>query len=250
MLDRAAFLRPIAHRGLHDARRGVIENTLPAIAAAVGKGYGVEFDLTPAANGLPAVFHDLTLDRLCVQRGPVARLGPSDLKAVRFRGSDAVGIPTFAECLEAVGGRAPLFVEIKSEWGPLNAAFLRQIAALTLDYSGPIALMSFDPAVVAAMSELAPGVPRGVVSGSYRGAGWWRRDISASRAHRLRMFAETPPGGADFFAYEVAALPTPATEYARRVRNLPLLTWTVRSAADRAKAAHWADAMIFESFEP
>ncbi|MGQ0457433.1 MAG: glycerophosphodiester phosphodiesterase family protein [Hyphomicrobium sp.] len=250
MLDRAAYLRPIAHRGLHDARRGVIENTMPAFAAAIAKGYGVECDLRPAANGLPAVFHDLTLDRLCVQRSPVARLGPSDLRSVRFRGSDAVGIPTFAEFLEFVGGRAPLFVEIKSEWGPLNAAFLRQIAALSLDYQGPIALMSFDPAVVAAMTDLAPGVPRGVVSGSYRGAGWWRREVSMARARRLREFAETPPGGADFYAYEVAALPTPATEYARRVRNLPLLTWTVRSTSDRAKAARWADAMIFEGFEP
>ncbi len=40
MLDRAAFLRPIAHRGLHDSKRGIIENTAPAFEAALAKGYG------------------------------------------------------------------------------------------------------------------------------------------------------------------------------------------------------------------
>ena len=33
MLDRARFLRPIAHRGLHDPARGVIENTAGAFDA-------------------------------------------------------------------------------------------------------------------------------------------------------------------------------------------------------------------------
>jgi glycerophosphoryl diester phosphodiesterase len=33
MRDRSAFLKPIAHRGLHDAAKGIIENTVPAFAA-------------------------------------------------------------------------------------------------------------------------------------------------------------------------------------------------------------------------
>jgi glycerophosphoryl diester phosphodiesterase len=35
-----------------------------------------------------------------------------------------------------------------------------------------------------------------------------------------------------------------------RALGLPLLTWTVRTAADRATAARWADQMIFEGFHP
>ena len=49
MLDRNAFLRPIAHRGLHDAAKGVIENTAAAFEAAIAKGYGIECDVRPAA---------------------------------------------------------------------------------------------------------------------------------------------------------------------------------------------------------
>ncbi|MFN0217552.1 MAG: glycerophosphodiester phosphodiesterase family protein [Hyphomicrobium sp.] len=250
MLDLEMYRRPIAHRGLHDASCGVIENTAPAFEAAIAKGFGIECDLRPAANGLPVVFHDLTLDRLCEQRGALARLGASNLKSLRFRGSPTTGVPSFAALLELVAGRTPLFVEIKSEWKAPDGAFLRQIAALALDYPGPIAIMSFDPAVVAAIRELAPGLPRGVVSGSYRGAGWRDRNLSFKRARALRTLSEMQPGDAHFFAYEVGALPTPATEYARRVRNLPVLTWTVRTEKDRARATQWADQIIFEGFEP
>ena len=70
MLDRKTFLRPIAHRGLHSAKRGIIENTEPAFAEAIAKGYGIECDLRPATGGLPIVFHDETLNRLVEGRGP------------------------------------------------------------------------------------------------------------------------------------------------------------------------------------
>ena len=48
MRDRSAFLKPIAHRGLHDAAKGVVENTVAAFEAAIAKGYGIECDVRPA----------------------------------------------------------------------------------------------------------------------------------------------------------------------------------------------------------
>ena len=63
-LDRAQFIRPIAHRGLHDRNAGIIENTGPAFLAAIEGGYGIECDLQPASDGTPMVFHDRALKRL------------------------------------------------------------------------------------------------------------------------------------------------------------------------------------------
>ena len=74
MLDRPTFLRPIAHRGLHDAAKGIVENTMPAFEAAIAKGYGIECDLQPAAGGTPLVFHDLELGRLTQGTGAVTEL--------------------------------------------------------------------------------------------------------------------------------------------------------------------------------
>jgi glycerophosphoryl diester phosphodiesterase len=249
MLDRAAFVRPIAHRGLHDAKRGVIENTAPAFEAAIAKGYGIECDVRPAAEGLPVVFHDRTIDRLIDGRGALAGFAKAELGRLRHR---ACGSPisTFASFLDLVSGRVPLLIEIKCEWTPPELDFLQQIASQAVAYRGPLALMSFDTDVMAAMRELAPQVPRGIVSGTYAGAGWYNRRISKKRAASLRDLLESGPVAPDFYAYDVKALPVAVTEYARRVQGLPLFTWTVRTAKDRETAKQWADAPIFEGFLP
>ncbi len=46
--------RPIAHRGLHDAASGIIENTASAFAAAVAGNYGIELDVQLCADGCPS----------------------------------------------------------------------------------------------------------------------------------------------------------------------------------------------------
>ena len=56
------------------------------------------------------------------------------------------------------------------------------------------------------------------------------------------------PVAPDFYAYQVSALPIPATQHAREVLGLPVFAWTVRTEADRRIAAAWADAPIFEGY--
>ena len=145
----------------------------------------------------------------------------------------------------------PLVVEIKSDWSLPNSTFIAEIARLASAHTGPIALMSFDPAVMSAIARHAPGIPRGIVSGRYRdadGTPWWPQ-LSRSRMFRLRHLLDDDGAPPDFYAYEVGALPTLATRLARW-RNLPLLTWTVRTDADRRRAARHADAPIFEGYLP
>lgn len=252
MLDRAAFMRPIAHRGLHDAANRRIENTAPAFEAAMAAGYGIECDLRPAAGGVPIVFHDRTLERLIEGQGAVEAVTGSDLKRLRYKGQ-ATRILTFAELLDLVAGRAPLLIEVKSEWEAPGAAFLGAIAKLAASYSGPLALMSFDPAVMAALRSLAPAVPRAIVSGAYKddaGETWWRDKIDEERAYRLANLLESGPVAPDFYAYHVKALPTAVTRFVREALGLPLFTWTVRTEEDRRTAAQWADAPIFEGYLP
>jgi glycerophosphoryl diester phosphodiesterase len=250
MLDRAAFLRPIAHRGLHDAKGGIVENTRPAFEAAIAAGYGIECDIRPIRRGVPVVFHDETLQRLIGPRHALAQLKESDLKSLHYRDSQASTIISLAGLLDLVAGRVPLLIEIKSEWERPDKNFIAKIASLVTEYRGPLALMSFDPAAMAAIRIAAPEIPRGIVSGSYSGAGWWPRKIPKARAVALRDLLESGSVAPDFYAYEVSALPTPVTEYARKVSGLPVFTWTVRTLKQRRIAEAWADAMIFEDLRP
>ena len=256
-LDRAAFLRPIAHRGLHDAGRPAsqtvrAENSRPAFEAAIARGFGIECDLRPARDGLPVVFHDETLERVTGMAGRIGHQTAETLQNVRYPGCNTP-VMTLADALALTAGRVPLLIEIKSEWEPPDGRFMTEIARLARDYQGPIAVMSFDPAVMIAMRALAPSVPRGMVSGLYEsedGDTWWADRIDRDRAFRLAHLLESGLVDPAFVAYHVKALPTPVTRYVREVEGLPIFTWTVRDAVDLARARLWADAPIFEGFDP
>jgi len=249
MRDRAAFLRPIAHRGLHDAAKGIIENTRAAFEAAIARSYGIECDVRPAGCGTPMVFHDLKLDRLIDAQGQLAAHDAAALKRLAYRNVGGAMID-LTELLALVDGRVPLLVEIKSEWAAPDERLLKAIAEAARGYRGPLALMSFDPAVMAAIRTLAPDIPRGIVSGQFVADCWWRDQLGPARAYDLTNLLESGPAAPDFYAYDVTALPTAITRFTREVLGLPLFTWTVRSEEQRAVAARWADAPIFEGYEP
>lgn len=238
--------RPIAHRGLHDAARSVIENTPSAVAAAIGAGYAIELDLQEAADGTPMVFHDDRLDRLTVVTGPLRALAAAELVRIPFKDTSD-RMQTLAGLLEQVAECVPLVLEIKSDWGR-RGPFERRIAETLASYGGQVALMSFDPASVAAIKRAAPAAVRGLVADRFPDATTVPRSAAARLAlrHLLPAFIVRP----HFVAYDVNALPALAPVAARRIFQRPLLTWTVRTPAQRQVAERWADAMIFEGWRP
>ena len=239
--------RPVAHRGLHDAARGVLENTLPAAEAAVAGGLAIEVDIQPSADGVAMVFHDETLDRLTEGQGPVSTVSAAMLQGLRFRHSDT-RIPTLDDLLDFVAGRVPLLIEIKSE-GRTDRGLEARIVERLKHYQGPVALMSLDPDSIAAVAALAPEMPRGIVAMRYDDAAS-RRDMPPLRRFSLRHLLHVPQTRPHFIAYHVRGLPTAGPLLVKRVLGLPLLTWTVRTAKDRAVAARYADQIIFEGFDP
>jgi hypothetical protein len=63
----------------------------------------------------------------------------------------------------------------------------------------------------------------------------------ATRAIRMRPH---------FLAWSVQDLPAFWPLFGRWACGLPLLTWTVRTPADRLRAQRWANQSIFEGFRP
>lgn len=247
-LDRLAFERPIAHRGWHDKACGRIENTAPAFHAAIEKGYGIECDLQAAADGTPMVFHDAKLDRLVAASGPIAAFSPRSLARFRYKDADE-GILSFAQLLEQVGGCTPLLVEVKRN-GTTPPKFLESIARQATAYKGPIALMSFDRSTVAALGEVAPKVPRGAVIGGRQliVSLWAAHSRTRTSPAASRLFGAAPEG-VGFYAVQVNLVAVARSWMSRRAQELPLFTWTVRTSRQRARAARWADAPIFEGYE-
>jgi len=239
--------RPVAHRGLHDAAAGVIENTASAFKAAIAGGYAIETDVQISADGEAMVHHDFALGRLTLGSRLIAAMTAAGLKEVPFKDT-ADRMMTLGELCAFTAGRTPLLIELKSRIdGDLRLA--RRAAEVVKAYSGPAALMSFDPAPIVAVKELTPEIPRGIVAERHYEDNEWR---SFSRAQRrsLAFLLHAPRTRPHFVAYHVKDLPSPGPWIARHVFGRPLLTWTVRMPDDQARAKQWADQMIFEGFRP
>jgi glycerophosphoryl diester phosphodiesterase len=238
--------RPLAHRGLHDEARGVIENTPSAIAAATAAGYGIEVDLQITLDGDAVVHHDDALGRLTEGTGRLNAMTVAEIKRVAFKAT-ADRIVTLAELVDLVAGHAALLLELKSH-GDGDRRLPARVAAVLSRYRGPVAAMSFDPRHVRALKEYAPTLARGLVAERRRRKS--RIDGFAKPQQRAFVYlGDLVNAGPQFIAYSVKDLPALAPLCARYL-GLPLLAWTVRTAQERRRAERFADQMIFEGFRP
>ncbi|WP_336486785.1 glycerophosphodiester phosphodiesterase family protein [Methylobacterium nigriterrae] len=239
--------RPIAHRGLHDRAAGIPENTLAAARAAVAAGYAIECDVQPSADGEAMVFHDEALGRLTEASQPIASRLASELGTLTVAGTPE-RIPTLSALLAEIAGRVPLVVEIKSHYSG-DLTLTRRVVGTVKGYDGPVALKSFDPGIVAALRELAPDIPRGIVAETTQDdPAYAPMSESARRAlSDLLHFDETRP---DFLSWRVDDLPCAPTYLARLLGGRPVMAWTVRTEAQRRNARANADQMVFEGFRP
>ena len=238
---------PIAHRGLHDAAAGVIENTASAFSSAIAGCYGIETDLQISADGEAMVHHDDALGRLTEGHGRLAEMSAAAIKAVRFKASGD-RILALGELCDLVAGRTTLVIELKSRFdGDLR--LVRRTADVLASYTGPVAVMSFDPALVEALRTTAPSLTRGIVAERHYTHHEWDR-LPSSEKRRMAYLLHAARTRPQFVAYGVKDLPAVAPLVARWVFGLPLLTWTVRSDGDRQCAGRWADQMIFEGIRP
>ena len=239
--------RPIAHRGLHDRASGLVENTIGAARGAIVHGFAIECDVQLTSDLDAVVFHDFTLDRLTTATGRVADRTSAELGALDVRDTTD-RVPTLSAFLAAIDGRVPLILEIKSAFdGDLRLA--RRTAEVVRAYPGPVALKSFYPDIVAALRDLTPDHPRGIVGESrYEHAEW--QVLPAARRHAMANLLHYPDSRPDFVSWQVMDLQSAAPFLCRNAVGLPLMTWTVRTPDQRALAAAGADQMVFEGFVP
>jgi glycerophosphoryl diester phosphodiesterase len=248
-VDAPAWLtaRPVAHRGLHDAARGIIENMPAAAEAAIAGNFSIECDIQLTADGEAMVHHDDALGRLTEGSGALLQKTAAELRAVRFKDTPE-RMMSLGDLCTLVNGRVPLVIEVKSHFDG-DRKLVRRMAQVLASYSGPAVGMSFDPDQVLALRETMPALPRGIIAQRNYDDDYWKNltpDQRRSMLYLRHAFRTRP----HFVAYWVNQLPAPAPWIARNLFGLPLLTWTVRTPEQRERAARYADQMIFEGFVP
>ena len=236
-----------AHRGLHDKDNP--ENSLPAFALAVEKGFGIELDVQISSDGIPVVFHDDLLKRGTGAEGYVHDYTLEELQAMPLFGREDLSIPTLASVLELVDGKSPLIVEIKAsrpEWRETLRGAMKLLEA----YEGPYCIESFNPLVLRELRRCCPGVLRGLLCECYgrsfkkegkkmpfaffAGECFWLNAIARPD------FIAYNCQHADFFPFRLMTWLFPECTF---------ITWTTRKPEDE-KTSRSFEAYIFEDYLP
>ncbi len=128
-------------------------------------------------DGRLAVIHDATLDRVCGVSGRAAELTAAALSALRLEGTEE-RIPFLEEVAPLFAGRAPLIVELKTDWrsaGDLARRTVECLDRFSIDYC----VESFDPRPLLWLRRRRPDVLRGQLSQNFHrhpsGQGLWNR---------------------------------------------------------------------------
>jgi glycerophosphoryl diester phosphodiesterase len=228
-----------AHRGVHGlggpSGSGSVENSTSAFAAAIDRGLGIECDVRRSSDGRAMVFHDRDLDRLTDQVGPIAARSSKVLTGLHLAGGED-RIIALRDLLVRVGGRVPVLIEVKSDRETRVPALCLSVRRVLEGYSGPHAVMSFDPRVSRWFFTHSPHTVRGLVVTEEND-----KAITGRLRRQLALWHARP----DFLAYDIRDLPSRFAA-ANRLRGLPVATWTVRSPQHLERARKHADAAIAE----
>ena len=237
--------RPIAHRGLHDGAKAVVENTASAFAAAIVGNFAIECDLQITADGEAVVFHDEKLERLTESLWLVKDLTAAEVTRLTIRNSKD-RVQTLVSLLQQVDGRVPLVIELKTHWDASTALVERALDVLR-NYHGRYCLMSFDPDVIEFLRLRSPCTIRGIVAD--RATDQYYNMLPLKRRLELRTLSHLARTQPHFISFYFRDLPfAPVAEL--RAAGTPVISWTIRSPAQATMALRHSDQITFEGFSP
>lgn len=231
--------RLIAHRGMHNIKLGIPENSLKAFERAIEHNYIIELDLHVLKDNTVVVLHDDNLLRMTGVDKDLKDTTYDEIKSLKLNNTEN-HIPLFKEVLELVDGRVPLVIEFKYD---TKAGRLEEEAMnLLKDYKGKYVIKSFNPLTVNWFKKNYPDIIRGQLGSSYEKIevnGFLRVLLS----HMFFNFITKP----DFISYNIEFLPN--KKVAKFRKNKPVLGWVIRNNEDLSKAKQYCDNFICENIE-
>lgn len=232
-----------AHRGLHDNKTGAPENSMTAFQKAVDAGYGIELDVQLTKDGIPVIFHDFTLERMCGVSGKIDAMTYEQLQKLSLVQTNEK-IPTLKEFLDMVAGRVPLIVELKIEW--TNLSLCPVVQKMLTEYQGVYCIESFNPLALLWYRRHHKDVMRGQLSTNFRHDGNYKNVLYFLLTHLLTNWATSP----DFIAYNCQFKEEPGRRICRKLYKNLSVAWTVKSQKQLESLKKDFDLFIFDSFIP
>ncbi|WP_297323292.1 glycerophosphodiester phosphodiesterase family protein [uncultured Bartonella sp.] len=226
---------PIAHRGLHGNEPLVLENTLPAFERAALQNYTIYCDVQLSHDGVPVVFHGVSVEQLTGQNKRIIDLRLAEIANIVLN-DNKQHIITFEEMLKTIAGKVPILVNLEGNEGE-DAGLISRVTELLVAYPNNAAIMSQNIHLLRRIRFCDHTIPHGIKAEGNR-----RNEIEehfAMLAHDM-----------EFVAYNFRQLANPFVRFAREKLHMPVLSWTIHNMSEWERARKNSDQMIFEGFQP
>ena len=226
----------IAHRGLHS--KSVSENSALAFEYAIKKKYAIELDIQFLADNTPIVFHDENLLRMIGENCLLKNLNPKFLRHLKYL--DGQKILTFTEMLKAVNSQVPLLIEIKNE--TYSKAGINNLMRELTGYKGRYSVQSFNPQILSYINSKAPNISIGQLKTDWKKVdlNFWKRNyLKFCEFYNDLNFISVDHNILNQFDFLIA-----------KNKNIPLLTWTIKTPLELNEVQNKCQGFIFEGFLP
>ncbi|MCC6093561.1 MAG: glycerophosphodiester phosphodiesterase [Eubacterium sp.] len=232
-----------AHRGLWDMKQKIPENSIPAFARAVEKGYAIELDVHLTRDGSLVVFHDDSLMRICHVHGTCESMDLAALQKLPLSHTDC-HMPLLQDVLKLVNGRVPLLIELKLP--SVHTEICSHVYEALKGYSGPYLIESFNPLGLRKYKKLDPDVMIGQLAGKYTARDHLHPLIALLSSSLLVNTLSRP----DFVAYNFRTDDAFGLYLNHNLFKIPVFAWTVRTVEEFRRCRPCYDGIIFEKFLP
>ena len=188
----------IAHRGYHNNKKGIPENSVLAFKKAIDNNYLIELDVRLTKDQKLVVFHDDNLKRVCGVNKRVKDL--TYIELLKYNLFDTtLKVPLFSDVIKLVNGRVPILIETKyhNRYGVLEKILINELS----NYKGLYAIQSFYPMSLLWLKRNTKDIPIGLLSSNFKNDLNRLKSI-IGKTLILDLFFKT-----DFISYDVKGLP-------------------------------------------
>lgn len=229
----------IAHRGMHNIKEGIPENSLEAFEKAIENSYIIELDVHILKDKSVIVFHDDNLERMTGVNKKVKETTYDEIRKLKLQNTNCY-IPLLKDVLELVNGKVPIIIELKTD---VNVGILeKETVNILKKYKGKYAIKSFNPFSVYWLKKHHPEIIRGQLSSNFN-----NEKMNVIKKIVLKNMILNFITKPDFISYGIEGLPNRRVKRYRET-NL-VLGWTITNKFEMEKANRYCDNLICENLE-
>lgn len=236
--------RYYAHRGLHKEEYIAPENSMAAFHLAIKHQFGIELDVQLSKDGVPVVFHDFNLKRVCGIDKNVNQLTFHELRQLSLFDSKEK-IPHLQEVIDLIDGQVPLIVEIKAISNDISVCSV--VAAILDNYKGIYCIESFNPLIVLWYKRNRSQIIRGQLSTNYLKSEIKQNKIFSFLLQNLLFNFITKP---NFISYNYKHHENLSLLICKKLYKIITIAYTIPSKAALDSCYKSFDLFIFENFLP